>query len=111
MTELKQKYHIKAAGSSIVTNQIVRDLRLQVGRESLFISPLVLPQLGIDVILGMEWLKQHNAMINVGSRTIQLRSSSGTDVVIHVPLHKHVSHTVNVAEAQTEAQALAKIGM
>ncbi|WVZ97239.1 hypothetical protein U9M48_042789 [Paspalum notatum var. saurae] len=95
--------------SSISTNHIVRDLRLQVGRESLFISPLVLPRLGIDVILGMEWLKQHNAMIDVGSRTVQLRSSSGTDVVIHVPLHKHVSHTVNVAEAQTKAQAIAKI--
>ncbi|WVZ58149.1 hypothetical protein U9M48_008451 [Paspalum notatum var. saurae] len=109
LTELKQKYRITAAGSSISTNHIVRDLRLQVGRESLFISPLVLPRLGIDVILGMEWLKQHNAMIDVGSRTVQLRSSSGTDVVIHIPLHKHVSHTVNVAEAQTEAQAIAKI--
>ncbi|WVZ97999.1 hypothetical protein U9M48_043492 [Paspalum notatum var. saurae] len=109
ITELKQKYHITAAGSSISTNHIVRDLRLQVRRESLFISPIVLPQLGIDVILGMEWLKQHNAMIDVGSKTVQLRSSSGTDVAIHVPLHKHVSHTVNVAEAKTEAQALAKI--
>ncbi|WVZ96414.1 hypothetical protein U9M48_042052 [Paspalum notatum var. saurae] len=109
LTELKQKYRITAAGSSISTNHIVRDLRLQVGSESLFISPLVLPRLGIDVIVGMEWLKQHNAMIDVGSRTIQLRSSSGTDVVIHVPLHKHVSHTVNVAEAQTEAQPIAKI--
>ncbi|WVZ89204.1 hypothetical protein U9M48_035636 [Paspalum notatum var. saurae] len=107
--ELKQKYHITAAGSAINTNHIVRDLRLHVGKESLFISPLVLPQLGIDVILGMEWLKQHNTMIDVWSRTVQLRSSSGTDVIIHVPLHKHVSHTVNVAEAQTEAQALAKI--
>ncbi|WVZ51765.1 hypothetical protein U9M48_002876 [Paspalum notatum var. saurae] len=48
-------------------------------------------------------------MIDVGSRTVQLCSSSGTDVIIHVPLHKHVSHTVNVAETQTEAQALAKI--
>ena len=48
-------------------------------------------------------------MIDVGSRTVQLRSSSGTDVIIHVPLHKHVSPTVNVAETQTEAQALAKI--
>ncbi|WVZ80333.1 hypothetical protein U9M48_027818 [Paspalum notatum var. saurae] len=57
----------------------------------------------------MEWLKQNNAMIDVGSRTIQLRSSSGTDVIIHVPLHEHESHTVNVAEAQMEAQALAKI--
>ncbi|WVZ56830.1 hypothetical protein U9M48_007306 [Paspalum notatum var. saurae] len=107
--ELKQRYHITAAGSSISTNHIVRDLCLQVGKESLFISPIVLPQLGIDVILGMEWLKQHNAMIDVGSRTVQLRSSSGTDVIIHVPLHKHVSPTVNVAETQTEAQALAKI--
>ncbi|WVZ48601.1 hypothetical protein U9M48_000022 [Paspalum notatum var. saurae] len=107
--ELKQRYHIIAAGSSISTNHIVRDLCLQVGKESLFISPIVLPQLGIDVILGMEWLKQHNAMIDVGSRTVQLRSSSGTGVIVHVPFHKHVSHTVNVAEAQTEAQALAKI--
>ncbi|WVZ75843.1 hypothetical protein U9M48_023867 [Paspalum notatum var. saurae] len=107
--ELKQRYHITAAGSSVSTNHIVRDLCLQVGKESLFISPIVLPQLGIDVILGMEWLKQHKAMIDVGSRTVQLRSSSGTDVIIHVPLHKHVSHTVNVAEPQTEAQALAKI--
>ncbi|WVZ73569.1 LOW QUALITY PROTEIN: hypothetical protein U9M48_021858, partial [Paspalum notatum var. saurae] len=109
LTELKQKYRITAAGSSISTNHIVRDLRLQVGSESLFISPLVLPRLGIDVILGMEWLKQHNAMIDVGSRTVQMRSSNGTDVVVHVPLHKHVSHTVNVAQAQTEAQAIAKI--
>ncbi|WVZ63922.1 hypothetical protein U9M48_013514 [Paspalum notatum var. saurae] len=109
ITELKQKYRITAAGSSISTNHIVRDLRLQVGKESLLISPLVLPQLGIDIILGMEWLKQHNAMIDVGSRTVRLRSSRGTKVIIHVPLHKHVSHTINVAEAQTEAQALAKI--
>ncbi|WVZ92091.1 hypothetical protein U9M48_038181 [Paspalum notatum var. saurae] len=107
--ELKQRYHITVAGSSISTNHIVRDLCLKVGKESLFISPIVLPQLGIDVILGMEWLKQHKAMIDVGSRTVQLRSSNGTDVIIHVPLHKHVSHTVNVAETQTEAQALAKI--
>lgn len=70
ITELKQKYSITAAGSSINTNHIVRDLRLQVGKESLFISPLVLPRLGIDVILGMEWLKQHNAMIDVESRTV-----------------------------------------
>ncbi|WVZ51963.1 hypothetical protein U9M48_003060 [Paspalum notatum var. saurae] len=102
--ELRQKYHITAAGSSINTDHIVRDLRLQVGRESLIISPLVLPQIGIDVILGMEWLKQHNAMIDVGSRTIH-----GTDVIIHVPLQEHVHHTVNVAEAHLEAQALAKI--
>ncbi|WVZ63571.1 hypothetical protein U9M48_013194 [Paspalum notatum var. saurae] len=109
ITELKQKYRITAAGSSINTNHIVRDLRLQVGKESLLISPLVLPRLGIDVILRMEWLKQHNAMIDIGSKTIQLRSSSGTDVIIHVPLHEHESHTVNVAEAQTKAQTLAKI--
>ncbi|WVZ97053.1 hypothetical protein U9M48_042617, partial [Paspalum notatum var. saurae] len=69
----------------------------------------ILPQLGIDIVLGMEWLKQHNAMIDIGSRTVQLHSSNGTDVIIHMPLHKHVSHTVNVAEAQTVAQALAKI--
>ncbi|WVZ93518.1 hypothetical protein U9M48_039490 [Paspalum notatum var. saurae] len=107
--ELKQDYHITAAGSAIITNHMVRDLCLQVGRESLFINSLVLPQLGIDINLGMNWLKQHNARIDVGSRTVQLCSSSGTDVVIHVPLHKNMPHTVNVADAQGDAQELAKI--
>ncbi|WVZ76361.1 hypothetical protein U9M48_024341 [Paspalum notatum var. saurae] len=107
--ELKQKFCITAAGSSIVTNHIVRDLCLQVGKESLFINPLLLPQLGIDIVLGMEWLKQHNVMIDVGSRTVQLRPRSGTDVFIHVPLQKHVYHTTNATEVHIEAQALAKI--
>ncbi|WVZ51879.1 LOW QUALITY PROTEIN: hypothetical protein U9M48_002980 [Paspalum notatum var. saurae] len=107
--ELKQDYHITATGSAIITNHMVRDLCLQVGRERLFINSLVLPQLGIDIILGMNWLKQHNAKIDVGSRTVQLCSSSGTDIVIHVPLHKNMLHTVNVVDAQGDAQALAKI--
>jgi len=107
--ELKQDYHITAAGSAIITNHMVRDLCLQVGREKLFINSLVLPQLGIDIILGMNWLKQHNAKIDVGSRSVQLCSSSGTDVVIHVPLHKNMLHTVNVVDAQGDAQALAKL--
>ncbi|WVZ63814.1 hypothetical protein U9M48_013419 [Paspalum notatum var. saurae] len=107
--ELKQDYHISAAGSAIITNHMVRDLWLQVGREKLFINSLVLPRLGIDIILGMNWLKQHNAKIDVGSRSVRLCSSSGTDVVIHVPLHKNMLHTVNVVDAQGDAQALAKI--
>ncbi|WVZ89988.1 hypothetical protein U9M48_036329 [Paspalum notatum var. saurae] len=107
--ELKLDYHITAAGSAIITNHMVKDLCLQVGRERLFINSLVLPQLRIDIILGMNWLKQHNANIDVGSRTVQLCSNSGTDVVIHVPLHKNMYHTVNVADAQGDAQALAKI--
>ncbi|WVZ84290.1 hypothetical protein U9M48_031340 [Paspalum notatum var. saurae] len=57
----------------------------------------------------MNWLKQHNARIDVGSRTIQLCSCSGTDVVIHVPLHKNLPHTVNVADALGDTQALVKI--
>ncbi|WVZ70428.1 hypothetical protein U9M48_019099 [Paspalum notatum var. saurae] len=48
-------------------------------------------------------------MINVENKMIQLRSSGGTNLSIQVPLHKHMTHTVNVAEAQREAQALAKI--
>ncbi|WVZ70751.1 hypothetical protein U9M48_019393 [Paspalum notatum var. saurae] len=63
--ELKQKYQITAAGSAINTNHIVRDLRLHMGKESLFISPLVLPQLGIDIILEAQTEVQALARIPV----------------------------------------------
>ncbi|WVZ97624.1 hypothetical protein U9M48_043142 [Paspalum notatum var. saurae] len=90
---LKQNYHITAAGSAINTNHMVRDLCLQVGKESLFINSLVLPQLGIDIVLGTNWLNQHQAMIDVENRMIQLRSGGGTNLAIQVPLHKHMTHT------------------
>ncbi|WVZ81066.1 hypothetical protein U9M48_028491 [Paspalum notatum var. saurae] len=98
---MKAKYHITAPGSPIDTNQIVRHLRLCIGTEEFYVDPVVLPNQGIDIILGMDWMKEHNVLLDIASRTVQMMSSKNGKVMhIHLPSHKHSSHTVNATEAQ-----------
>ncbi|WVZ80294.1 hypothetical protein U9M48_027784, partial [Paspalum notatum var. saurae] len=98
---MKAKYHITAPGSPIDTNQIVMHLRLCIGIEEFYVDPMVLPNQGIDIILGMYWMKEHNVLLDITSRTVQMKSSkSGKVMHIHLPSHKHSPPTVNAKEAQ-----------
>ncbi|WVZ80465.1 hypothetical protein U9M48_027936 [Paspalum notatum var. saurae] len=98
---MKAKYHIIALGSPIDTNQIVRHLRLCIGTEDFYVDPIVLPSQGIDIILGIDWMKEHNVLLDITSRTVQMKSRrSGKTMHIHLPIHKQLSHTVNVTKAQ-----------
>ncbi|WVZ63931.1 hypothetical protein U9M48_013522 [Paspalum notatum var. saurae] len=98
---MKAKYHITAPGSPIDTNQIVRHLRLCIGTEEFYVEPMVFPNQGIDIILGMDWMKEQNVLLDITSRTVQMKSSkSGKVMHIHLPSHKHSSHTINATEAQ-----------
>ncbi|WVZ84833.1 hypothetical protein U9M48_031820 [Paspalum notatum var. saurae] len=69
--------------------------------EDFYVDPVVLLNQGIDIILGMDWMKQHNVLLDITSRTVEIKSStSGKTMHIHLPIHKQLSHTVNAAEAQ-----------
>ncbi|WVZ89946.1 hypothetical protein U9M48_036291, partial [Paspalum notatum var. saurae] len=77
----------------------VRLLNLDIGTESFIINPVVLPHQGIDVILGMNWMTENNAVLDVGSRTVQLRSRvSGKVLRVHMPDMKHMVAAVNATE-------------
>ncbi|WVZ70623.1 hypothetical protein U9M48_019271 [Paspalum notatum var. saurae] len=82
-------------------NQIVRHLRLCIGTENFYVDPIVLPNQGIDIILGLDWMKEHNVLLDITSRTVQMKSRrSGKTMHIHLPIHKQLSHTINATEAQ-----------
>ncbi|WVZ52299.1 hypothetical protein U9M48_003373 [Paspalum notatum var. saurae] len=74
MHKLRGNYHITALWSPIDTSLGVRHLKLEIGAETFIINPVVLPHQGIDIILGMNWMTENNAVLDIGSRTIQLRS-------------------------------------
>ncbi|WVZ80287.1 hypothetical protein U9M48_027778 [Paspalum notatum var. saurae] len=75
-------------------------LRLCIGTEEFYVDLVVLPNQGIDIILGMDWMKEHNVLLDITSRTVQMKSSkSGKVMHIHLPSHKHSPPTVNATEA------------
>ena len=88
---MKAKYHIIAPGSPIDTNQIVRHLRLCIGTEDFYVDPVVLPNQGIDIILGMDWMKEHNVLLDITSRIVQMKSSRSRKTMhIHLPIYKQL---------------------
>ncbi|WVZ80013.1 hypothetical protein U9M48_027531 [Paspalum notatum var. saurae] len=98
---IKESYNISAPGNPINTNLIVKRLLLSIGGEDFVISPVVLPHQGIDVILGMNWMNENHAVLDIGSRTVQLKSNvSGKVLKIHIPNQKHIEPTVNTTELQ-----------
>src|SRR5438128_4660681 len=79
----KDEYHIKSPGGRIVTNQKVRNVTLDLHGNLYQASPLILPQ-GIDVIMGVDWMKQHEAVLDTLARTVSLASP---DKIGYITLH------------------------
>ncbi|WVZ70669.1 hypothetical protein U9M48_019312 [Paspalum notatum var. saurae] len=99
MSKIKENYHITAPGSPIETSLVVRQLKLNIGTESYTVNPVVLPYQGIDIILGMNWMTENDAVLDIGSRTVQIRSSiSGKILRVHMPNQKHIEPTVYATE-------------
>ncbi|WVZ76648.1 hypothetical protein U9M48_024604 [Paspalum notatum var. saurae] len=78
-----------------------RQLKVDVGPKSFVINPVVLPHQGIDIILGMNWMVENDAVLHVGSREVQLKSKgTGKILKVHIPEQKHIEATVNTTELQ-----------
>ena len=85
---MEQSYQIIAPDSPIVINQIVWQLHLKIGGKVFSINPLVLPHQGVDVIIGMNCMKEHQVVLDVQTRTVQLRPTPKDSVVL-VQLQSH----------------------
>ncbi|WVZ81646.1 hypothetical protein U9M48_029000 [Paspalum notatum var. saurae] len=80
---------------------MARQLRVDIGPESFVINPVVLPHQGIDIILGMNWMVENDAVLHVGSREVQLKFKvTGKILKVHIPEQKHIEATVNATELQ-----------
>ena len=81
----KGGYCISSTRASISTNQIVRDVLISIKEREYTMDLIVSPGLGIDVILGMNWMSGHGVLIDTANRTIKLREPKG-DGTFLVPL-------------------------
>jgi hypothetical protein len=73
ITIAKGGYCISAAGNNIMTNQVDKDVRIEIGEREFLVDLVVLPGMGIDVILGMKWMSGNGVLIDTSTRVIMLR--------------------------------------
>jgi hypothetical protein len=83
--ELSYGYHISSAGADVLTNQMVRGATLELGSQKFRVNLIVMPGLVLDVIIGMNWMKDWGAVIDAGSRVLTLKDPQA-EGTFQVPL-------------------------
>ena len=72
-----------------MSNQIVRDMILDLNGGTYLASPLVLHHQGIDIILGVDWMNQYEVVLDTSARTVGMKSPDGASyVTLHLDHHQ-----------------------
>jgi hypothetical protein len=78
-------YMILTPGGNVITQQLVINTPLNLAGKVYKTHLIVLDGQGIDVILGMSWIRDHKALLNTASRTMQLDTPDHGIVVLQLP--------------------------
>jgi hypothetical protein len=98
-------YVINTPGGRVITKQLVMYIPLNLAGKLFRTSLIVLDGQGIDVILGMSWMKGHKALLDTVSHTMHLDSPAHDVVVLQLP----PPDTKHPSVHQTTAQNLKDI--
>jgi hypothetical protein len=85
--ELGCGYRISSAGADVLTNQMVQGTTLDLGNRKFRVNLIVMTRLFLDVIIGMNWMKDWGAVIDTGSRVLTLKDPQG-EHTFQVPLSR-----------------------
>jgi hypothetical protein len=66
------------------TDRIAQKVPLELSRRVFSTSLIVISGQGIDVILGMRWMKMHKAILDIAARVVHLDSPMYGKVIFHL---------------------------
>jgi hypothetical protein len=86
LTVVKPSYMIITPRGRIVANQIAREVPLELAGQVFPTHLIVLDGQGIDVILGISWMKLHNTILDIAKQLVYLDSPIYGKVALHLPV-------------------------
>jgi hypothetical protein len=96
-------YVISTPGGWVDANRIVQKALLELFGRIFSTNFIILSGQGIDVILGMSWMKLHKAVLNIADRLIHLDSPVYGKVTLHLPAISRIKASLHhVAELKLE---------
>jgi hypothetical protein len=78
-------YRITTPGGKISSNQICRKVPIQLGSHLIKTDLLLLDLEGMDVLLDMNWMTQHQVSLDISSRTVEIDSSEHEPTILYLP--------------------------
>jgi hypothetical protein len=93
-------YLIRTPGGNIATKQLVMATPPSLAGRLFRTNLIVLEGQGIDVILGMGWMKRCNAVLDIAARTVHLESPTHGSVVLKLPPPTSIASVLHHTAAQ-----------
>jgi hypothetical protein len=71
-------------------DRIVQRVPLELSGKVFSTNLIILSGQGIDVILGMSWMKMHEVVLDIAGRLVHLNSPVYGKVTLHLPAVSHI---------------------
>jgi hypothetical protein len=82
---MNQPFWITTPGGRVTIGSLVMSVPLELGSKVVPANLLALSLEGIDVILGMDWLTQHQVVLDIASRMVEIHSPSSGQTTLYLP--------------------------
>jgi hypothetical protein len=89
---------IVTLGGKIASNQICRNVPIQLGRNLVKTDLLVLDLEGMDILLGMDWMTRHRVSLDISARAVEIHSSYQGTIVLYLSQRKYINSCVYAVE-------------
>jgi hypothetical protein len=96
-------YVISTPGGRVDANRIVQKAPLELSARIFRTNLIIQGGKGIDVILGMSWMKLHKAVLDIAGRLVHLDSTLYGKVILHLPAISRIEASLyHMAERKLE---------
>jgi hypothetical protein len=102
----KPSYMISTPGVRVVAKQVATEVPLKLVGQVFPTHLIVLDGQGIDVILGMSWMKLHKAILDIAGRPVYLDSPIYGKVSLHLPVIVHLKASIHHTMAKNIEEIL-----
>jgi hypothetical protein len=90
----KGTYMIGTPGSKIASNQICKDVPIQLGSNLIKTDLILLNLEGMDILLGMDWMTRHQVSSDISSRAVEIDSPDYRSTILYLPQRKYINSCV-----------------
>jgi hypothetical protein len=100
ITHLTTPYMISTPGGKTVTQYLTKNTPLNLGGKVYKTGLIILDGQGIDVIVGMSWMKEFKALLDIAARMVHLESPAHGSVVLKLPSPTSIASTLHHTAAR-----------
>ena len=101
MEQLAYDMHVTSPlGHSVSMNSVYRNCSIVIQAREFLVDLVTLPFREFDLILGMDWLSKHRSIVDCGQKTVVLRCSNQSEVIVHGIRSDAMSNVISAMQAR-----------